>query len=232
MKRILAISDIHGELEMFNELLQKVNYSPETDQLILVGDYVDRGPNSKGVIDRVMELKSQGAVVLRGNHDEMMVDAFHGREKAWERWQKNGCVVTLNNYDEEITGIACPLMQEFSEHVEFLDSLDYYYETEDYIFVHAGVVPDEHPEDSDPFQLVWIRDEFYDNYAGDKTVIFGHTPTPFLRGEEKSRHSEVFFGENNIIGIDGAATYGGRLNCLLLPSREVYHVNHPKAHEQ
>ena len=69
MKRILVISDIHGELKLFDSLLEKVKYDADEDQLILVGDYVDRGPDSKGVLNRVSELKRNGAVVLRGNHD-------------------------------------------------------------------------------------------------------------------------------------------------------------------
>ena len=72
MKRILAISDIHGELDLFNKLLEKVEYDASTDQLILLGDYVDRGPDSKGVLERVVELKQQGVLrVLDERHDAL-----------------------------------------------------------------------------------------------------------------------------------------------------------------
>ena len=81
MKRILAISDIHGELELFDSLLEKLNYDADEDQLILLGDYVDRGRDSKGVLNRVSELKRNGAIVLRGNHDEMMLNAVNGEHK-------------------------------------------------------------------------------------------------------------------------------------------------------
>lgn len=227
MKRIIAISDIHGELDMLRALLKTTQYSKHTDQLILLGDYVDRGPDSKGVIDMVRSLADDGAIVLRGNHDQMMIDAYYGRDNGWERWMRNHCESTLRTYDCEISGAACPLSQAFQAHVEFLDSLPYFYETDDYIFVHAGVVPGEHPSESDTFKLIWIREDFYEHYNGHKTVIFGHTPTPFLNGKEETRYSEVYLGTNNIIGIDGAATYGGRLNALILPSGETCDVMHP-----
>ena len=85
MKRILAISDIHGELELFDSLLEKVNYDADEDQLILLGDYVDRGRDSKGVLNRVSELKRKGAIILRGDHDEMMLNAVNGVPEALER---------------------------------------------------------------------------------------------------------------------------------------------------
>lgn len=80
MKRFLLISDIHGELNLFEELLEKASYHAEEDQLVLVGDYVDRGPNSRGVLNKVMKLKSKGAIVLRGNHDEMLVNAANNEK--------------------------------------------------------------------------------------------------------------------------------------------------------
>jgi serine/threonine protein phosphatase 1 len=217
MKRMLAISDIHGELELFNKLLEKVEYDASEDQLILLGDYVDRGPDSKGVVDRVMELKKQGAIVLRGNHDEMMISAIDGSDFDRERWYRNGALPTLQSYDPSINDMDIPDTDLFLEHVDFIKNLDYYYETEDYIFVHAGVQPGVDRKETDSDKFVWIREEFYEHYNEDKVVIFGHTPTALLQG--KGKH-EVYFGNNNIIGIDGAATYGGQLNCLELPSKK------------
>ncbi len=222
MRRILAISDIHGELELFNELLEKVNYNPSRDQLILLGDYIDRGPDSKGVLDRVVKLKDEGAIVLRGNHDEMMVNVVEGRPGALERWERNGALATLQGYDSTIKSMTNPLTKEFTAHVNFIRSLDYYYETEDYIFVHAGVEPGVPIEAVPTNKLVWIREAFYNVYNGEKTIVFGHTPTSYLLGRG---NNNVYFGENKIIGIDGAATYGGQLNCLELPSKNVYHVS-------
>ena len=222
MKRTLVISDIHGEYELFDALLKKINYNHEEDQLILLGDYIDRGPKSKDVLNRVMDLKEKGAIVLRGNHDEMMVHAVDDEPKARDRWARNKGEVTLQTYDPSIDKIQIPDCDEFEKHVEFIRSLDYFYETDDYIFVHGGVEPGTPVEESDPFKLIWIREEFYLGYNGEKTVVFGHTPTSILQG--KGNHN-VYFGENNVIGIDGAAAYGGRLNCLELPSKKVYYTS-------
>ena len=221
MKRMLAISDIHGELELFDELLEKVNYDAAEDQLILLGDYVDRGPDSKGVLERVTELKQQGAIVLRGNHDQMMLETAMGELGAKGSWARNGALPTLQSYDSSIQDITLPATELFWEHVEFIKETGYYYETDDYVFVHAGVQPGLPVQETDPFVLLWIREEFHQGYSGEKTVVFGHTPAFVLRG---TRDYDVYFGDNRIIGIDGGAVYGGQLNCLELPGEKVYFV--------
>lgn len=221
MKRILVISDIHGELKLFDSLLEKVKYDADEDQLILVGDYVDRGPDSKGVLNRVSELKRNGAVVLRGNHDEMMLNVVDGVSGALERWERNGALMTLQSYDSSIESVIVSAGAEFEKHISLIREMDYYYETKDYIFVHAGVSPDTPVQKTDPHTFLWIRELFYEKYSGDKTVIFGHTPTSAIRQE---KNHDIYFGENNIIGIDGAATYGGQLNCLELPGKRTHSV--------
>lgn len=221
MKRILAISDIHGELELLDELLRQVEYDAAEDKLILLGDYVDRGPNSKGVLERVIELKKQGATVLRGNHDQMMLDAANGKPGAKEIWARNGGLPTLQSYDPSIKDMTLPTTTVFWEHVDFIKETGYFHETDDTIFVHAGVQPGTPVGQTDPMILMWIRDEFYEAYSGQKMVVFGHTPAFLLRG---TNNNDVYFGDNRIIGIDGGAVYGGQLNCLELPSRKVYRV--------
>ncbi|MCM3337524.1 serine/threonine protein phosphatase [Paenibacillus sp. MER TA 81-3] len=228
MERILAISDIHGELEKFEQLLETVHYDPNQDQLLLLGDYIDRGPRSRDVIQKVRVLQQQGAIALMGNHEKMMLDAFRNEDKALGRWFRNGARQTLLSYDypfqanetEEVPVLAhLEWTDELKETVSFLEKLPYYYETDAYIFVHAGVEPGVPLSDCDPNRLVWIRGEFYDGYCGAKTVIFGHTNTKSLHGTD-----DVYFAANRIIGIDGGCVYGGRLNCLELPSRQTYYV--------
>lgn len=221
MKRTLVISDIHGELELFEELLQKAGYDSAEDQLILLGDYVDRGPDSKGVLERVIELKKLGAIVLSGNHDAMMLAAANGEPAALERWARNGAIPTLQSYDASIKGAELPTSESFREHIAFIKEMEFFHETEHVIFVHAGVQPGIPVQETDPYILIWIREEFYEVYEGEKTVVFGHTPAHVLRGDG---NDAVFFGSNNIIGIDGGAVYGGQLNCLELPSRKSYFV--------
>lgn len=234
MKRTLVISDIHGELELFKELLHTAGYDSSQDQLILLGDYIDRGPNSKEVLDKVMELKDEGAVVLKGNHEDMMVRALvNGEERVWKNWiNRNGGTETLKSYGftendfkvEEEEPFVKPTIhsKELEEHLRFIQCFDTYLEWDDTIFVHAGVHPETPIEDTDPHELIWIRDVFHNGYCGEKTVIFGHTPTKNLHKDKQG--CSVFFGDNRIIGIDGAAVYGGQLNCLQLPEKVVYSV--------
>ncbi|MFD2444880.1 metallophosphoesterase family protein [Bacillus sp. CGMCC 1.16607] len=235
MKRTLLISDIHGELVKFEQLLEMVNYNPDQDQLILLGDYVDRGPHSKEVIEKVMSLNEAGARVLKGNHEDMMIKALTtDEEHAWNRWVKiNGGDKTLLSYgfSEEDLIVSEETFQKpllpseiLEKHLEFVQGLEHYIETDEYIFVHAGVHPSTPVTETDPHTLMWIRDEFHNGYKGEKTVIFGHTYTKTLHGD--AENYEVYFGNNRIIGIDGGAVYGGQLNCLELPSRKVYSVKH------
>lgn len=228
MRRTLVISDIHGELEMFEKLLIKVKYNFNHDQLILMGDYVDRGPDSSGVLDKVVGLKEQGAIVLRGNHDDMMVAVADKPEDedAWRRWWKNNSIRTLQSYDSTIEDKLIPDSEKFRNHIAFIKKLDYYYETDKYIFVHAGVDPEIPIEKTDPWDLVWIREKFHNGYNGEKTVVFGHTQTSKLHGDKDKR--DIYFGKNNIIGIDGGAVYGGQLNCLDITNQEVYFVKNER----
>jgi len=221
MKRTLVISDIHGELDLFDKLLEKINYNNERDQLILLGDYIDRGANSKGVIERIIELKENGAIVLKGNHDDLLVKSFNNQSGALEHWERAGGLTTLKSYDSDIESMNIPDDINFNKHAIFLENLDYYYELEEYIFVHAGIQPDLKLSDNNPDIFLWIRELFYEMYYGDKTVVFGHTPVSVIRG---NKNHDIYFGENNVIGIDGAAAYGGQLNCLELPNKKTYHV--------
>jgi serine/threonine protein phosphatase 1 len=232
LKRTLAISDIHGDLDKFERLLALVNYNKEHDQLLLLGDYVDRGPQSRAVLDKVLQLKSEGAIALIGNHEKMMIDAFHGDPMNLKRWFYNGGIKTLQNYGYDIekddakywyTTDEMPelirMNDEIRPHIELLKEFPYYHETDTHIFVHAGVHPQTPIESTEPHTLVWIRDEFHQEYSGEKTVVFGHTPTKHLH-----QSNEVYFGENNIIGIDGGCAYGGRLYCFEVESSKVFFV--------
>lgn len=235
MKRTLLISDIHGELRLLEELLKKVNYSAEADQLVLLGDYIDRGPSSKEVIAFVRQLKNQGAEVLMGNHEQIMVDVFTDENKYdWDFWiHTAGGLATMRSYgfsesDLEQAGtlenfsLQPFFTDELIEDLEFIRNLDKVIEQEDYIFVHAGVEPNIPLHQNTKKSLLWIREEFHNNYKGNQTVVFGHTPTPALHRNRQNH--EIYFGDNRIIGIDGGAVFGGQLNCLELPSQKVYFV--------
>ncbi|MFJ7735413.1 metallophosphoesterase [Lysinibacillus sp. NPDC097287] len=235
MTRILAISDIHGELGLFQQLLVKVNYNAAQDQLFLLGDYIDRGPASSGVLNLVAELKANGARVLMGNHEALMLAACRSVDpKPWLHWiTVCGGDKTLESYgykiedfDEAVIANTLPAfirsLPKLEEHLKLMESFESYIELEDAIFVHGGVVPGKAPIDTEKNELLWIREEFHAGYQGGKTVIFGHTPTYKLYHD--AANFSVYFGENNIIGIDGGAVFGGQLHVIEWPSRHITSV--------
>ncbi|MDE2322089.1 MAG: serine/threonine protein phosphatase [candidate division NC10 bacterium] len=199
---IYVIGDIHGCLEPLHRLIAQLRLS-EADEVVFLGDYVDRGPDSKGVVDYLLTLGGR-YIFLMGNHERMFLDFLQGKERALFLY--NGGTATLESYGG--------LSRIPAAHLAFLERLRPYYETEDCLFVHAGIRPGIPLQDQDESDLLWIREEFY-AYPGryPKTVIFGHTPM-----------REVLMDEDRI-GIDTACVYGNKLTCLILPSREVIQVS-------
>jgi serine/threonine protein phosphatase 1 len=193
--RLLAVGDIHGCRASLEGLLEKVALS-EADRLIFLGDYIDRGPDSKGVIDFLLALARHfpRTVFLRGNHEAMFLDFLAGRNR--DLYLANGGISTLESYREE-EGIVVP-----GPHLDFLHSLPLYYATDRFIFVHAGLRPGIPLEEQREEDLLWIRDEFLESdYDWGRTVVFGHTPLP-----------QPFFSAARI-GLDTGAVYGRSLVC-------------------
>lgn len=236
MTRILAISDIHGERAMLEELLQKVNFTAE-DKLILMGDYIDRGPDSRGVLNFVQQLQEKAnATVLMGNHEALILNAFTSSDsKTFHHWlDLAGGDATLasygltpNDFDDSKLPLLSQLAKdsELYQHLQYIETMSYYVEEDDVVFVHAGLEPGLSAADTPIKQKLWIRDDFHKNYAGDKTVVFGHTST--FRLHEDKTNTDVFFGNNRIIGIDGGAAYGGQLHCLAWPSKKITSLQNP-----
>jgi serine/threonine protein phosphatase 1 len=202
--RVLAIGDIHGCLGPLNQLLDRVK--PTKDDLVVtLGDYVDRGPDSKGVLDRLIELRSQlNLVCLRGNHEQMMAEAYRGGRSDKKMWLGVGGVQTLASYGI-VPGRPATLEDIPREHWDFLfDSLVNYHETEHFIFVHATVLCDYDMADQPDYVLLW---EFLPDamrHQSGKTVICGHT-------NQKSGVPKVVPGA---VGIDTTVYAGGWLTCL------------------
>jgi serine/threonine protein phosphatase 1 len=211
--RILAIGDIHGCNHLLERLIARIAFEPRADTLVFVGDYIDRGPDSRGVIDTLLGLKAAcpNICCLKGNHEEMLLNYYlDGRGE--QQFFINGGLVTLDSYGltpaDARAGRGLP-----ESHLHFLRSLPLIHETEDYLFVHAGLRPKVPLTDQSPADLLWIRYEFIDSEADfGRTVVFGHTPlpTPLI--------------EPNKIGIDTGAVYGGHLTCVDLPSRKIHQV--------
>ncbi len=208
--KIFAIGDVHGMLFKLERLLDRLPLRKDRDQLVFVGDYVDRGPDSRGVIDRVLQLMEQGfqVVCLRGNHELMMENYLQDREA--EFFLINGGAVTVHSYSVGNDGGQCLVPE---THKNFLRGLKKFYETDDYLFVHAGFRPGVALEAQADEDVYWIRNEFISSdYDFGKRVIFGHTP--FLKP----------FVDRRKIGIDTGAVYGNKLTCVCLPDEVFYSV--------
>jgi len=203
--KIFAIGDIHGCLDKLKTLLGMIQLDWDKDLMVFLGDYVDRGPDSQGVIELLLDLKKEHAdrlIFLKGNHEWMFMQFLKGEEH--DLFLQNGGRKTLESYSVEKGRIDIP-----QSHRDFLDHLDLYFETDDYIFVHAGLRPYISISEQSPEDFLWIRSHFLkSSYDWGKRVIFGHT------------QFSVPLIEANKVGIDTGAVYGGRLTCLVLPDFE------------
>ncbi len=217
--RIYAIGDIHGRLDLLDDVLARIDADVvlrPTGQAIRVflGDYIDRGPNSKGVLDRLISYcVEQPTVCLMGNHEAYLCEFLRSPD-VLSAWRHYGGLETLLSYglaptieaDKQAHQLASQLDSVFpSSHREFLSNLKHYFIYGDFFFVHAGVRPgiplDEQSEDD----LLWIRDDFLSSEAHfGKIVVHGHTPV--LEADIRS----------NRINIDTGAFATGRLTCLVL----------------
>lgn len=164
-----AISDIHGCAKSFKALLEKINLTKE-DDLFLLGDYIDRGPDSRGVIDHIWELQNEGFKVncLRGNHEQMLLDEIT-KVNVWYK----GEPTTLASFGVD-ENIDIP-----SKYVDWMKKLEYYFDLNDYILVHAGLNFSKKNPLADIQEMMWIR-SWYDQIDRDwlrkRIIVHGHTP--------------------------------------------------------
>jgi len=204
MKKIFAIGDIHGCYDRLKTLMGKIPIDCSRDTLVFIGDYIDRGPHPIEVVDYLIKLKNRfpDVIFLKGNHEDMLDKFINGADRF--TYLLNGGQQTLDSY------LIKPVQSEYfpipPDHMEFFKSLRLFYETEEFIFVHAGLRPRVPLESQNTEDLLWIRDKFVSSkYDFGKRVIFGHTPLkkPLV--------------EPNKIGIDTGAVYGNALTCVQLP---------------
>jgi serine/threonine protein phosphatase 1 len=201
-RRLLAIGDIHGCHRQLRGLLDRLR-PIDSDQLVFLGDYIDRGPDSAGVIEVLLALRARfpRSVFLRGNHDQMLLDVLAGEDPTL--FLCNGGGKTIASYQAR-GGWPPP-----GEHRQFLEALPVIYQTEQFIFVHAGLRPGIPLTGQKPEDLLWIRQGFLDSRDDwGKIVVFGHTPREEPLLEERR------------IGLDTGCVYGGHLTgCDLLTRR-------------
>ena len=202
--RVLAIGDVHGCLGQLDDLLAWVDPT-RADDLVFLGDYVDRGPDTRGVLNRLIELKQARPVVcLRGNHEVMMLAARDGGRSDRKMWLGVGGVQALGSYGPA-PGVTGTLDDVPGGHWEFLENeLVPYHETDRFIFVHAGVTYSDKMDEQPSSVLYWefLGDQMM-HYSG-KQVICGHS-------SQRSGLPKVIPGA---VCIDTCAYSGGWLTCL------------------
>lgn len=219
MNRLFAISDIHGCFRPFYELVVNIIKLTKSDRLILLGDYIDRGEQSKEVIDFIIDLQKEGfdLKALIGNHEVMLIDSYYEPDLMGS-WSLNGGLSTLQSF-----GIND--IREIDRHyLEFFNSLDYYLNLGNIIFVHAGF-DDLAP---DPFldkqSMIWECSLFYKNpLLSGKTIIHGHRPKTI------TYVNRLLSEKSPVIPIDTGCVYNkesgyGFLSALELNSMTLFSV--------
>jgi serine/threonine protein phosphatase 1 len=183
---IYAIGDVHGEFYKLKALMDRLN--PEKDsKIIFVGDYIDRGSFSYEVVDYLVELsKKFDCVFIEGNHENMFMDFISGINE--DLFIYNGGQRTITSYEQhgwDINKFTPYLDRSMPrEHITFFQNTVKYYETDDFIFVHAGIAPNTPLENTPDEILIWDRSfQHMDHYKG-KVVVFGHSPHSMILNEK------------------------------------------------
>lgn len=238
--RILIVSDIHGNLDLFKKLLKKANYDEKEDYLFILGDFVEKGPNSLDTLRYVMQLnESKNCYVLAGNCEIIFQNIYQrNNEDDFDYFRWNGytllhemCKESKINLDSNITlkETLDILKNDFSKEYNFLKSLPTVIETDDYVFTHAGI-----PNNESPNAIDYLRINEFNNIASRqrKLTIVGHYPS--VNYSNKYLNYKPHFNyTKNIISIDGGniVKSAGQLNMLIINKNDtssIYVDNLPK----
>ena len=227
---IFAIGDIHGCLKQLISLQKKIlntkGFNKDNDLLVYIGDYIDRGPHSKDVINQIIKFQNENikSVFLMGNHEQVMIDFLFNKINNLKYWLNLGADQTFKSYkievaefikdgfgDDKIDRLRSVLLNELSdEHIHFLKNLRLSYSVGNYLFVHGGINPEKTLKDQDKMDLLWSRSEkFFDkNFKFEKIIVHGHTP------EEKV----INFPYR--INVDIGCFFSGKLSCVCLNDKD------------
>ena len=210
--KTIVIGDVHGcynELkDLFMSLVENGEYNKDTDKIVFLGDYIDRGDDSRLVIQFIRNIQKthNNVIALMGNHEDMLLNYYDGYDN---NWLYNGYSDTFASY----TGYS----KEFDDDVEWMRTLPLYHEDEHFIYVHAGIDVDRNMDEQDKYTMLWIREEFiYNPKKYNKPVIFGHTPTMNLNGDNVPTYTFA-----NHIALDTGCVYGGALSALVIEDGNV-----------
>jgi serine/threonine protein phosphatase 1 len=214
--RTIAIGDIHGCSRALEALLAAIGPRPE-DVIVTLGDYVNRGPDSRGVLDRLIALEGQCTLVpILGNHDQMLLAALSGNAQAVFNSLDMGAGATLASYGAR-TASAAELSRIPAEHAAFLERCRDYYETETHLFLHAQYDPEMPMEDQPSYLLRWesLRDDMPEPHVSGKRAIVGHT----------SQRSGEILDLGYLVCIDTFCYGGGWLTALDVQTEEVWQAS-------
>ena len=242
-ERTFAIGDIHGDLAQLLTLWERLPALSSSDTVVFLGDYVDRGPDSRGVREFIRGLPSRTpalVVTLMGNHEQILLDAYEGgnSEPLWP--PSNGVMATFLSFTHEAFENSEQQFERMLKVKEWLPTdvchwmkaLPLWYEDERAIYVHAGLEGEDkvwfHPTKSQEESLLWMReDDFWKGYTG-KRLVFGHTVTSYLPLDHLNWLDKVFDDKRDVwfrgdlIGIDTGCGKGGFLSAVELPALDVY----------
>ncbi len=215
-KRLIAVGDIHGHYFPLRRLLDKISPTKQ-DKFVFIGDYIDRGPHSKQVIEYLINFEQKyDALFLRGNHEDMLLAYICEDPEAQygDSYLMNAGDTTAYSYTGQENSLSELKQYLPIHHLNFIKRTRLYYETDRYIFVHAGIYPNVPMEHQKREDLLWIREPFFYSPTGlDKIVVFGHTPM-----------KDVII-TNDKIAIDTGAGYELSLSAIELNSRKKYSVS-------
>lgn len=211
------VGDIHGQLSKLLKLMNTIEKEiSDNDTMIFLGDYIDRGKDSYSVIEYLSGLSGKYKICfLKGNHEDMFMK-YYTTGKGYDLYMINGGMATITSYKKALGEMRLP-----EKHKKFFNSLNLFYEGDDFIAVHAGLRPVyAGPANQDHEDILWIREDFFlADFRWDKTIIFGHTPTPTINNSERV-YSDI---KRNIIGIDTGAMYeDSPLTCLRWPDKKIF----------
>ena len=207
--RVIVVGDIHGCAASLDAVVNAIDLRA-SDTVVLLGDFIDRGIDSRGVLEQLIRLRTRCRLVaILGNHEEMFINARRSRS-AFRFWLECGGGTTLDSYGFEMQLSLVP-----AAHVRFIESCVPYYETDNHIFVHAGYDPSLPLDRQDAHVLRWrsLHDGVPARHVSNKTVVLGHTP-----------HDEVYDG-GHVVCIDTGSGVGGSLTAMDVTSGVVWQAD-------
>jgi len=219
--RCFVVGDIHGCVTELRYLIEGLPLK-SGDRLVFLGDYVDRGPDSNGVVSYLLALQKNSSydfVFLKGNHEDMFLSYLGLPGQHGNMFLFNGGKVTLESYGFSTSTTANELLAHIpSRHLDFYRNLKNYYVIEPFLCVHAGIHPLKPLEDQTESEMLWIRNQFiYQSHILPYVVLFGHTP-----------QNDVFYNLPYKIGLDTGLVYGNKLTCLETQEKVLYQINRGK----